>query len=119
MTSQTRRRALIIIPSARELLLAEPASVPSLSIGFFVVELAQVLQEFENDYEFKCTTPGGNAPQLNIKRHGPRLPRDRLSTWPAASYEAPKQGQIRRFSSQLRGASLYARTHDRTKGARA
>jgi putative intracellular protease/amidase len=69
-TSTTKRRALIIISSARELPLAEPASVPSLSTGFFVVELAQVLKEFENDYEFTFATPDGNPPQLDINGMG-------------------------------------------------
>src|SRR5439155_54551 len=30
------------------------------------VEMAQVLKEFENDYEFTFATPDGNAPQLDI-----------------------------------------------------
>ena len=66
MTSTTKRRALIIISSARQLPLSQPASVPSVSIGFFLVELAQVLKELEKDYEFTFATPDGNAPQLDI-----------------------------------------------------
>lgn len=62
----TKRRALILISSARQLPLAEPAEVKSISTGFFLVEMAQVLKEFENDYEFTFATPDGNAPQLDI-----------------------------------------------------
>lgn len=65
-TPATKRRALIIISSARQLPLSEPADVKSISTGFFLVELAQVLKEFENDYEFTFATPDGNAPQLDI-----------------------------------------------------
>jgi putative intracellular protease/amidase len=62
----TKRRALILISSGRQLPLAEPAEVKSISTGFFLVEMAQVLKEFENDYEFTFATPDGNAPQLDI-----------------------------------------------------
>src|SRR5438105_15244224 len=62
----TKRRALILISSARQLPLAEPAEVESISTGFFLVEMAQVLKEFENDYEFTFATPNGEAPQLDI-----------------------------------------------------
>lgn len=62
----TKRRALILISSGRQLPLAEPADVKSISTGFFLVEMAQVLKEFENDYEFTFATPNGNAPQLDI-----------------------------------------------------
>ena len=62
----TKRRALILISSGRQLPLVEPAEVTSISTGFFLVEMAQVLKEFENDYEFTFATPDGNAPQLDI-----------------------------------------------------
>ena len=62
----TKRRALIIISSGRQLPLAEPAEVKSISTGFFLVELAQVFKEFENEYEFTFVTPDGKAPQLDI-----------------------------------------------------
>src|SRR3954468_12539875 len=62
----TKRRALILISSGRQLPLIEPAEVKSISTGFFLVEMAQVLKEFENDYEFTFATPDGNAPQLDI-----------------------------------------------------
>lgn len=64
--STTKRRALIIISSGRQLPLVEPAEVKSISIGFFLVELAQVLKEFEHDYEFTFATTDGMAPQLDI-----------------------------------------------------
>src|SRR5436305_15045221 len=64
--SATKRRALILISSGRQLPLVEPAEVRSISTGFFLVEMAQVLKEFENDYEFAFATPDGNAPQLDI-----------------------------------------------------
>ena len=70
MASTTKRRPLIIISSARELALAEPASTPSVSTGFFLVELAQVLKEFESDYEFTLDTPDGNSPQHDINGMG-------------------------------------------------
>src|SRR6059058_1720897 len=62
----TKRRALILISSGRQLPLVAPAEVKSISSGFFLVEMAQVLKEFENDYEFTFATPDGNAPQLDI-----------------------------------------------------
>src|SRR4051812_29993227 len=62
----TKRRALILISSGRQLPLVEPAEVKSISTGFFLVEMAQVLKEFEDDYEFTFATPDGNAPQLDI-----------------------------------------------------
>src|SRR3954451_23327476 len=66
----TKRRALILISSGRRLPLVAPAEVPSISTGFFLVEMAQVLKEFENDYEFTFATPDGNAPQLDINGMG-------------------------------------------------
>src|SRR6266581_4926327 len=62
----TKRRALILISSGRQLPLVEPAEVKSISTGFFLVDMAQRLKEFENDYEFTFATPDGNAPQLDI-----------------------------------------------------
>ncbi|NHV25872.1 hypothetical protein HAV18_06380 [Burkholderia sp. D-99] len=37
-----------------------------MSTGFFLVELAQILKEFENDHEFVLCTPDGTVPQLDI-----------------------------------------------------
>src|SRR2546429_9966155 len=62
----TKRRALILISSGRQLPLAAPAGVKSISTGFFLVEMAQALKGFEDDYEFTFATPDGNAPQLAI-----------------------------------------------------
>jgi len=62
----TKRRALILISSARQLPLVAPADVESISTGFFLVEMAQVLKEFQDDYEFTFATPDGSAPQLDI-----------------------------------------------------
>jgi len=62
----TKRRALILISSARWLPMVEPADVGPMSIGFYLVELAQVLKEFEHDYEFTFATPDGDVPQLDI-----------------------------------------------------
>src|SRR5947207_10333795 len=62
----TKRRALILISSDRQLPLVKPAEVKSISTGFFLVEMAQVLKEFENDYEFTFATPDGKVPQLDI-----------------------------------------------------
>jgi len=61
-----KRRALILISSGRRLPLAAPAGVPSISTGFFLVEMAQVLKEFEGEYEFTFATPDGRTPQLDI-----------------------------------------------------
>ncbi|WP_255485577.1 hypothetical protein [Mycobacteroides sp. LB1] len=67
MTDPTvKRRALIILSSARALPLLAPPSVPQIPIGFFHVELAQVLAEFEGDYEFTLATPDGAAPQIDV-----------------------------------------------------
>lgn len=60
-----RRRALIILSSARDLPLTQPPSVPSIPIGFFHVELARVLAEFEGDYDFTFATPDGAPPQID------------------------------------------------------
>ncbi|MGV0771737.1 hypothetical protein [Mycobacterium syngnathidarum] len=63
--SHGKRRALIILSSARSLPLSSPPSVPSIPIGFFHVELGQVLAEFEDDYEFTLATPDGELPQID------------------------------------------------------
>src|SRR5436305_1282090 len=69
----TKRRALILISSGRQLPLVEPAEVKSISTGFFLVEMAQVLKEFENDYEFTFAdfdfihAPGAPAPMVDFR----------------------------------------------------
>lgn len=60
-----KRRALVILSSARRLPLIQPPSVPSIPIGFFHVELAQVLAEFEGDHVFTFATPDGAPPQID------------------------------------------------------
>lgn len=66
MTKNAKCRALIILSSARRLPLTQPPSVPYIPIGFFHVELAQVLAEFEDDYEFTWATTDGQIPQIDI-----------------------------------------------------
>lgn len=68
--SIAKRRALILISAGRDLPLVEPANVKSISIGFFLVEMAQVLKEFEGDYEFTFATPDGRTPQLDVNGMG-------------------------------------------------
>ncbi|WP_231855566.1 hypothetical protein [Tsukamurella pseudospumae] len=57
-----KRKALIILSSARELPLSAPASVPSIPIGFFHVELGQILAEFQDDFDYTLATPNGEKP---------------------------------------------------------
>src|SRR2546423_15381091 len=85
----TKRRALILISSARQLPLVEPADVKSISTGFFLVEMAHVLEEFEDDYEFTFAPPDGNVPQLDI--NGMALAMHAIEkigtrTWPPGSH---------------------------------
>jgi putative intracellular protease/amidase len=58
--------ALIVIPSATVLPLTEPTGHPGLSTGFYLVELAQVLKELGDEYDFTFATPDGHIPQLEI-----------------------------------------------------
>jgi hypothetical protein len=46
--------------------LAQPSGHPGISIGFFLVELAKVLQDFGDDYDLVFATPDGRPPQLDI-----------------------------------------------------
>src|SRR5436190_13579495 len=62
----TKRRALILISSGRQLPLVEPAEVTSISTGVFLVEMAQVPKEVEVGYDFHFSAPDGNAPELNL-----------------------------------------------------
>src|SRR6266508_6737806 len=68
--SHDKPKALIVISSGKVLPLSEPSGHPGISTGFFLVEMAKVLKEFENDYEFTFATPDGNAPQLDINGMG-------------------------------------------------
>ncbi|WP_406196110.1 DJ-1/PfpI family protein [Streptomyces europaeiscabiei] len=65
-TSSSRPKALIVVPSAAVLPLTEPAGHPGVSTGFYLVELAQILKEFGDEYDFTFATPGGLVPQLEI-----------------------------------------------------
>jgi putative intracellular protease/amidase len=67
-----RPRALIVVSSATLLPLSLPAGHAGLSTGFFTVELAGVLEQFENEYDFTFVTPDGRAPQIDI--NGESLP---------------------------------------------
>jgi len=58
-------KALIILSSARHFPVSAPAG-HVISTGVFLVELAQVLKEFENSHEFTLCTPDGALPQLDI-----------------------------------------------------
>lgn len=51
--------ALIVIPSAAVLPLTEPAGHPGVSTGFYLVEPAQILKEFGDEYDFTFAGPGG------------------------------------------------------------
>ncbi|MFJ1747930.1 hypothetical protein ACIOJD_17015 [Streptomyces sp. NPDC088116] len=68
MTESTtpRPKALIVLSSARVLPLSEPAGHPGIPTGFFLVELAAVMAEFERDYDFILATPDGRLPQLDV-----------------------------------------------------
>ena len=68
----SRPKALIVVSSATLLPLALPANHPGLSTGFFTVELARVLEQFENEYDFTFVTPDGRPPQIDI--NGESLP---------------------------------------------
>ncbi|MEV0227433.1 hypothetical protein [Streptomyces sp. NPDC050704] len=64
--TSSKPKALIVIPSAALLPLTEPAGHPGVSTGFYLVELAQILKEFGDAYDFTFATPGGIVPQLEI-----------------------------------------------------
>ncbi|GAA4838213.1 hypothetical protein GCM10023221_14480 [Luteimicrobium xylanilyticum] len=67
MSNNTGRpRALIVLSSAKRLPLAEPNSHPGISTGFFLVELAAVMAQFEETHDFVLATPDGAVPQLDI-----------------------------------------------------
>jgi hypothetical protein len=62
----SKPKALIVISSARTLPLAQPSGHPGISTGFFLVEMAKVLQAFGDDYDLVFATPDGRPPQLDI-----------------------------------------------------
>jgi hypothetical protein len=59
-------KALVVISSAKVQPLAEPVAHPGISTEFFLVELAAVLKELEDEYGCGCTaeTFGTIAPVL-------------------------------------------------------
>jgi putative intracellular protease/amidase len=65
-STSPRPKALIVLSSARVLPLSEPAGHPGIPTGFFLVELAAVMAEFERDYDFILATPDGELPQLDV-----------------------------------------------------
>lgn len=86
MSGTEKRNALILIPSGGDLPLAEPAGVASVSIGFFLVELAEVLRRFQDTHEFTLATPDGSVPQLDI--NGTALPYHALADLAATMGQA-------------------------------
>ncbi|MER7182377.1 hypothetical protein ABT404_23305 [Streptomyces hyaluromycini] len=65
-SSTPRPKALIVLSSARVLPLSEPAGHPGIPTGFFLVELAAVMAQFESDHDFILATPDGRLPQLDV-----------------------------------------------------
>ena len=57
--SPAKPKALIVISSARTLPLAQPSGHSGISTGFFLVEMAKVLQAFGDDYDLVFATPDG------------------------------------------------------------
>src|SRR5258708_5616903 len=111
MTGSSKRKALVVLSSARTLPLREPAGHPGISTGFFLVELARVLQDFGPDYEFTFATPDGHAPQLDV--NGLALPFHagrRLGTVNAAvQIEQAGRGRFDLERYQRRHADLVER----------
>lgn len=65
-TNNTERpKALIVFSSADSLPLSSPAG-QSINIGWFLVELAAVMAEFEDTHDFVLATPDGKVPTLDI-----------------------------------------------------
>lgn len=60
-----RPQAFIVISSASQLPLAEPRG-ESLSIGCSLVELAAVMERFEDTHEFILATPDGRVPTIDL-----------------------------------------------------
>ena len=65
-STSPRPKALIVLSSARLLPLSEPAGHPGIPTGFFLVELAAFMAEFESEYDFVLATPDGQLPQLDV-----------------------------------------------------
>ncbi|MGW2016721.1 hypothetical protein [Streptomyces sp. NPDC001927] len=69
-SATSRPQALIVLSSARTLHLSEPVDHPGLPTGFFLVEVAAVLAQFEKDYDFILVTPDGKPPQIDVNGLG-------------------------------------------------
>lgn len=61
-----RPRALILISSADRLTLSSPSGVDEIPVGFFLVELAELLRQLEDKYDFVFATPDGKPPTLDL-----------------------------------------------------
>jgi putative intracellular protease/amidase len=63
--NSTRPKALIVVSSASQLPLTKPEG-RSINIGWFLVELAAVVAQFEDTHDFVLATPDGKVPTLDI-----------------------------------------------------
>ncbi|MEU0678213.1 hypothetical protein ABZ330_36255 [Streptomyces sp. NPDC006172] len=67
MTNNSARpKALIVVSSGSELPLTKPEGGCSITIGWFLVELAAVLDQYEDTHDFVLATPDGKLPTLDI-----------------------------------------------------
>lgn len=99
------RKGLVILSSANELPLSEPAGHSPISTGFFLIELAQVLNEFGGSHEFTFCTPDGAEPQIDINGLSlPFMATDRFTGALISQMLAPKSFARRR-------PDLVARRH--------
>ncbi|MFE9445616.1 hypothetical protein ACFYO2_43325 [Streptomyces sp. NPDC006602] len=64
-TDSTRPKALIVVSSGSQLPLTKPEG-GSITIGWFLVELAAVLAQYEDTHDFVLATPDGKVPTLDI-----------------------------------------------------
>ncbi|RZJ91958.1 MAG: hypothetical protein EOO20_03490 [Chryseobacterium sp.] len=104
MEQNKKRKALIVISSARVLPLSEPKGHPGISTGFFLVELAKVLQAFEETHEFVFATPDGKAPQLDINGLALSLHADKVgSAMGSAMFEQTFGFKVEKFRSKRPG----------------
>ncbi len=64
--STRKKKALVIISSARNLPLSSPREVSTIPVGFFLVELAGMLRQFGDRYDFTFATADGQDPQIDL-----------------------------------------------------
>ncbi|MCX5522326.1 hypothetical protein OG342_05525 [Streptomyces bobili] len=64
--NSTRPKALIVVSAGTELPLTKPEGGRSITIGWFLVELAAVLAQYEDTHDFVLATPDGKLPTLDI-----------------------------------------------------